>query len=604
MSDKHAIFRQIPGSLVLISLTTLSLCLGASPATAQNFTMPMRKLEHPDFLRGGGRIQELTLDQQTDRTLARLRRGQITLDQAVASKLYERMENFGIEIRVGTAPAQFRMQGLAPSRDYRFYANGMPFCHFQVKAHAVSDQGPAIIGTYPSVDTYHAPQASEWPALSEAVQVAHEDLGRSGIDNRNTILVDKLACLVVQDRQLMPVWSLALRANGKPYRVIADDLRSYQIERGYFDVDGIGKVYERNPTESQLKEFALTDLVGDGTLNSTYFKTEVFNTSRATAANHQFIFDPSADKQKFAETSAFTHASEMLRWYTALGYTWTEGTKITISVNNPDSDMVNNAQYDPGDSTRSPVISIGAGDGVLLQNLPLDSDVVSHEFGHHIIYRTLTSTNGESLVLHEGIADFFAFAHSGDACLGESICPSNSPANVCYQKGKCLRSASNTFKFGDSDLPPEEHKRSQFISGMLWDMRASSAIPAEDLTKIVLKSLDYLLFNSGYYDFVLSMLIADQNLYGKAHSCKIIDAAKARGLTSVIAGLECTGDLPTLQGSESTSTTTKKTKKAKSGICGVIANERSDQAPITLGALLLLALIAPLATIRRRVLQK
>ena len=77
-----------------------------------------------------------------------------------------------------------------------------------------------------------------------------------------------------------------------------------------------------------------------------------------------------------------------------------------------------------------PSIKIDDGDGLVLQNLITDGDVVSHELGHHIIFKTLTSTIGESLVLQEGLADAFAFFRTSNACLGESICPKNSSACI------------------------------------------------------------------------------------------------------------------------------------------------------------------------------
>lgn len=81
----------------------------------------------------------------------------------------------------------------------------------------------------------------------------------------------------------------------------------------------------------------------------------------------------------------------------------------------------------------------------MLTNLPVDADVIGHEFGHHIIYQTITSVSGESLILHEGLADYFTFAHTKDDSLGESICPAGSLA--CWTKGQCLRTANNDINF-------------------------------------------------------------------------------------------------------------------------------------------------------------
>ena len=70
----------------------------------------------------------------------------------------------------------------------------------------------------------------------------------------------------------------------------------------------------------------------------------------------------------------------------------------------------NNALYVPKETeTDAAKIMIGNGDGNILKNLPQDREVISHELGHHIIYHHITQTSGESLILHEGLADFFTF---------------------------------------------------------------------------------------------------------------------------------------------------------------------------------------------------
>ncbi len=594
--------QQLRRVVALVIACVISLAADIHEQTrADTLQSPLKQIERPGFARGQFKIRTFAFNNPADRVLEQFRRGQLTLDQAVSRTLYDRLLHHGIEIRSRAATTSFALHGTGGSREYRFFANNTPFCHYQVKAHDVAGQQPTLMGVYPDIDTLYAPSTDEWPDFAETLSVAADALAQFGVSG-DTAAIEKTRCLVVDNQQLQPVWAILARANGRHYRVLADELRSYEIQRAYFDATGMAKVYERNPSESELKEFTLTDLTGNNTMTSTYFTTEVHGVTRANNTNHQFVYSPS-DK-RFDEASAFTHASVMLKWFFDLGYEWQAGQQIVISVNNPHPDIVNNAQYDPGGGSIPPAIIIGSGDGNLLQNLPRDADVISHELGHHIIYRTLTSTEGESLVLHEGIADFFTFAHSGDACLGESICPANSP--VCVVKGKCLRTADNVYKFGDSDLPPENaaHKRSQFISGMLWDIHKSDAIPAADLTKLVLKSLDYLLDRSGYHDFILSLMIADKNLYDGTYGCKIIDAAKARGLSEKISDINCTQDLPSLleDGTNPATTPQKKSKSKRSGICGVVtvttdANGGAGNRTSTL--LLAIALLAPLLCRRR-----
>ena len=147
----------------------------------------------------------------------------------------------------------------------------------------------------------------------------------------------------------------------------------------------------------------------------------------------------------------------------------------------------------------------------VLDNLPKDTDVISHEYGHHVIYKSLKSTRGESLILHEGLADFFVFARTGDGCLGESICPSGS--QIC-EVDQCLRTADNSLVYGEGLYPHKPaHQKGQLISGYLWDLAQSNDVPLEDLERMVLRAIDLLVSDSGIEHFMLALYNADQELH-------------------------------------------------------------------------------------------
>ncbi|MEN9826420.1 MAG: hypothetical protein RI953_2165, partial [Pseudomonadota bacterium] len=82
-----------------------------------------------------------------------------------------------------------------------------------------------------------------------------------------------------------------------------------------------------------------------------------------------------------------------------------------------------NAQYLwAGNTGRgSPEILIGYGGYVSgqsncykLRDLGKDMDVIMHEFGHHIVFRGLSNAKSQSVALHEGFADYFTYAISGN----------------------------------------------------------------------------------------------------------------------------------------------------------------------------------------------
>jgi len=309
----------------------------------------------------------------------------------------------------------------------------------------------------------------------------------------------------------------------------------------FFDmVDATISAYPRSPVDPATEKF--TDQVnGDGTLTSDSFATNTTfyqsTTPRAVASNEQFIYDPS--DYRFAEASIFVHINQMLVFYESLGYPGLDLKPLTVMLHATINNTKNNALYEPPTSSASgyPTILIGDGDGVVLQNLPLDGDVVSHEFGHHIIYRTLKETSGESLVIHEGLADYFTYAKQNDPCLGPSICVQGDE-NVCVVYGKCLRTGINTLHYGTSDFDQlEAHLQGQIIGGLLLDL--SPQIDRLVVAKTMYNALAYLVYDSGIRDFLLALLLSDYKSGGN-NTCYIYNAAIARGFGSLLADVDCT----------------------------------------------------------------
>ena len=562
----------------LVSFVCLVIAYGHStPCFAENHSLPevTSRVLHPSFSKPFGKAQDIRDD--FSRAMNRVLNGSSSLRDALGRTLEDNGLGRQIGIREKSLNKQINLTGTGTSSSsFRFFVNDMPVCGHEVRAHEVQGESPALLGSYPSTDADMAPSREDWPRLSDIQPMVIQALGERYNVNLDSVKITPIeACVGENQGRWEPYWILNLRTERHLFRAVTSEFEVIQLDPAYFDVDGLAKVYEKNPTTS-LKDFTLKDLTGEGILKNTYFATELNGKTRASSSTHQFVF--STSDKRFDEASSFTHASEMMSWYVSMGFSFAADSKrITIDLHSTDPDLENNAQYIPGDASTASVIQIGDGDGVSLANLPRDSDVVSHELGHHIIYQTLTSTSGESLVLHEGIADFMAFAHSGDACLGESICPTTS--RYCVVKGKCLRTAENTYKYGEADLPDEAHLRSQFISGMLWDLRAGGSVPAADLSPLVFKALGYLLESSGYFDFVASLMISDRNNYGGKYCSSIVNAAKNRGLGTVISTLDCSQELQSLLGSQKqqTSSTTSSNSKSSGGggLCGTIV--RADQ---------------------------
>ncbi|RYZ56979.1 MAG: hypothetical protein EOP07_11180 [Proteobacteria bacterium] len=322
-----------------------------------------------------------------------------------------------------------------------------------------------------------------------------------------------------------------------------------------------------------------------------------------------FNYNPANESNKFTQASIFTHTNVALSWLKSHGYKNFGDTQIKLLAHAKISGDVNNALYQPASGGAAPMILVGDGDGNVLQNLGTDADVVSHELGHHVVYKTVTDIRGESLVIHEALADYFTFARTGNACLGESICP-NTPVGlqVCAVPRQCLRSGENDYAYGDADLPEQAHLRGQFISGLLWDLTKKDNIPQDDVTSLVLKSVDLLVSNSGYKHLIVAMLLVDHAEFRDKYCPTILARAKVRGLSGILSDVSCSSitsstnsqaNVTTFLNTGGTTTPAATTSTKKAGkACGVLnAGGGSGQAA---GLLLILSLPAAITWVRRK----
>ena len=133
-----------------------------------------------------------------------------------------------------------------------------------------------------------------------------------------------------------------------------------------------------------------------------------------------------------------------------------------------------------------------------LRYLGKDSDVVMHEFGHHMVFRTLRDVRGEGGAMHEGFADYFTYAITGNNLLAESIVPSNRTS---------LRGGDKT---GDvvSFISEKPHISGELWSSALWKVRVQlggwqTGYLAFD--KIVWEAVDLLKFDADYYDAISAL---------------------------------------------------------------------------------------------------
>lgn len=507
------------------------------------------------------------------------------------------LEDWGLSSRINTRQKSYSALNLSggkriESLDLRFSVDGIPLCQYQVKSHETVDGTMAVFGKMPKFEVSGTYELASWPSENMVRNIVGDTLAQNGVAVAFTKNSSQ-ACLWSENGQLYPVWVWEVEADRLKYIVVADELRSFKFQAKHFHATGKARIYPHNILDPALQDFTLRDMKENngGYLENKYFVTQVESPfSYATKTDLDFTAFGPTSEGFFEEISLFTNANRALEWLETMGYKNFGTAPIRLAVHAEFQGDTNNALYQPG--TNFDVIYVGDGDGTVLQNLATDADVVGHELGHHVVYHTVTEIAGESLVLHEGLADYFNFARTGNACLGESICPDTAYGNkICYVPKTCLRTGDNALKYGGADLPREAHQKSQFISGMLWDLYAKDGIALEDVTHMVLKAIDLLVEDSGYQHFVVGMMLADEALFQGGKCKAIYNRAIARGLSPFLSDISCESvkatsvaitNVTDVDGVEKSGTATttspvvsSSSKSSKKSICGVLMGSSS-----------------------------
>jgi hypothetical protein len=490
--------------------------------------------------------------------------------------------------------------------EFLILLQGRPICESVIKVVSYRDGTYSVVGQIPDVGDIESIARSanaSWPSAQEAFAVIQSALPAQSVPRT----LD--SCWWAVKESLVPALKLSVQSDDGPYIAWVSGDRVLGMRPDFFHIQGTITAYKTNSLDDEtvVKSIELSE---PGTsLTSEYLATVSGNRSISRAAGSDGVFDFPKDSTSFREANVFVHATEMLDWFFGKGFSWWGPTPLDLVVHWDMNGNTNNALYQPPSANTSgrASISVGSGDGRILQNLPFDSDAVSHEVGHHVVFATLSSTTGESLVIHEGLADFFVFLKSGDSCLGESICPEES--NLCIDRGACLRRGDLPVTFENDDYqryPP--HQKGQLISATLLDLQRVAGIEADALADLVLGAVALLVPGDGFRALFLDLLAADKQQNQGINQCKILKVLLDRGFASQLAGVSCcgSGDVCIEQASGTANAPSRaKSKKDKPWYqeatgCGVIANgSRTDSNWLNL--MLLLPLVFPLVLNARKI---
>jgi hypothetical protein len=423
--------------------------------------------------------------------------------------------------------------------------HGIAFCDSYQNEGQLPNGQTFAFGRYPDLSKVELKANEEIPPPpSDQELIRLYRAAKGGLLGGAAVVAGRDPCWILNGSVIDLAWDVILRFDGWAYTMRWHQGVLKRISPLFFhgspQTQGLMKAFRQNPLDGELIDFSIS-LLNPSSLESEYFVTyPAVDGPKATSDDGTFLYEPS--DPEFAEVSTFAHAHSMLSFFQEYGYEWGGPKPLVIETGRTIGGTLNNAVYQPGEAfdDGQPRIRIGRGDGILLQNLELDADVVSHEFGHHVVFTNLKSTRGESLVLHEGLADFFAFARTQDTCLGESICPAGSGA--CWVESQCLRKAIEDpaeLNYGDATYNSlsQAHLQSQVVSGMLWQIREEIGDVA--MIKLTLSAIGELLPDSGFRDFLLALFLADASLHEGVHACVMHSIMLQRGFAAQLSDIDC-----------------------------------------------------------------
>ena len=441
----------------------------------------------------------------------------------------------------------------------RLQLKGKPLCQNYFVSAIKSDKTFYLSGKLPPLTAqFSVADAGELPSLEATLAEVERYFPNRLVESK---LIAAEVCWQVVGDEARLVWEVQLKRGMRRWFAQADADMVYYLINNDLHVEKEAFVYY--PNIEGEGEIVVIDTDEEGFLRNCCFHSLPYGRKPLVVESDAVRF--AVDDSRYAELAAYVFANRMLNFFQGLGYRWQDRQPLQLSVhaqNFSEQQLSSNARYEPASVTQGARIMIADGDDYGLKNLPLDFDVVAHEFSHHVIYRTLKARSEQAIALHEGLADYFTYAATGDSCLGETICPQGS--SLCYVDGQCLRTADNDLRIEDGH---NNHARGQVISALLWDLHEQWGIAADTVLRIVYDTVALLAKNSDLRAFALTLLHVAVS-YGD-YSCMLVDELHERGL---LLDVDCQSFRPEAQ-LTAPLLSPSKAKAASNNGCGIIKQQ-------------------------------
>lgn len=428
--------------------------------------------------------------------------------------------------------------------EFDFSYNKIPFCSEHAKVYTVTDK-LVLTGNLPPKDLLRV-EPDSFPLITG---IPMDQVSEKLEIDSSLPIERKEKCYTIKENRIIPVWKIKVLRELDPYQILVSEKEIISVKPLFFHSDANIRVYDEKDIPGNktlvMKDYTIRDSSSGGTLCSARFRVvadDGYTIPQKEDLN--FIFNPESESEFFDQASLYVYAHlqasyieslySVEKWY---------GPQIELVSDMKNDGMTNGAQYVPGDSLTKPQIRMPKGDGKKLHQIRRDNEAVQHEVGHHVLYRSVQDPTGESLVIHEGVADAFVQLRTKNACLGEQLCVND----LLCTSNDCLRSADNTYTVNSPDLPFEAHLQSQLISGLFWDIALK--VGHDEVAAWLNYAIDFLPERAYFEDLVIALYNSLEQLHNNkkvtsfdTYCESLLIAYKKRGFYELAKthGLNCT----------------------------------------------------------------
>ena len=392
---------------------------------------------------------------------------------------------------------------------FQAYYGNIPVCGSPIRAHLNQDN--ISLSDYDKFSGLVDSLNSEilWPEKPDINKILLED--SSSGDIKNLEITNSEKCLYINEQKLVPAWQFwGFNDQGKYTGFVNNSslLHKYSTD---FGASGLFQVYEENIDSEETIDVKVDNIADNGYLCSQEFLTLV-------ELEYDFLDESTYDEV----TTIFANAHRISKKISDVG--GGHWSKVQVLLHIPTSTVNASPQFlAPGSGwEKFPTIYMPRNFQSLV-NLRTDLDVLAHEYGHYLVYKTLRDIyNWEGRSIHEGFADFIAYMINGDHCLAESIVSG------------CLRTGNNSLHVDDIGQADSFNYYSfgELISGMLWDIVEDANWTFEDGLLFIVNAIEHLTYSSDFEQMINALLRSEKELFQEEYSCVIFENARERGFSS------------------------------------------------------------------------